>query len=61
MQGRQIPFRAYLFAMPSMFPPSPIVMYTGAERSFTGPQWPFTMLYATFEIRSWYGGPHNLV
>ena len=40
-------------ARPSMFPPSPMVMYTGAEGSFTGVLSPFVMLYFTFDMRSY--------
>lgn len=46
--------RAYLVAKPSRFPPSPMVIYTGADRSFTGVQTPFTILYAILDIRFWY-------
>jgi hypothetical protein len=42
----------YDIAKPSRFPPSPIVMYTGADRSLTGMQLPFVMLYATLDMRS---------
>lgn len=45
-------YGAYLVAKPSRFPPSPMVMYTGADSSFIGVQIPFTILYATFETRS---------
>lgn len=38
---------------PSRFPPSPIVMYTGAEASFLGLHPPFTILYSTFDILSY--------
>jgi len=47
-------YGAYLVAKPSIFPPSPMFMYTGADRSFTGAQIPFTILYAIFETRSWH-------
>ena len=43
---------SYLVANPSRFPPSPIVMYTGADWSRIGLQIPFTMLYAMFDTRS---------
>lgn len=40
-------------AMPSIFPPSPIVMYIGAEGSSIGVLCPFVMLYITFDTRSY--------
>lgn len=45
-------FLAYLLARPSMFPPSPMVMYTGADWSLTGEQSPFMMVYAMLDTRS---------
>jgi hypothetical protein len=47
-------YGAYLVAKPSRFPPSPMVMYTGADWSWIGAQIPFTILYAIFETRSWH-------
>lgn len=35
-----------------MFPPSPMVMYTGAEASFIGVPKLFVMLYLVFDILS---------
>lgn len=46
--------RAYMVAKPSMFPPSPMFMYTGADSSSFGVQIPFVILYAIFETRFWY-------
>jgi hypothetical protein len=43
---------SHLLARPSMLPPSPIVMYTGAEGSFTGALSPSVMLYLMFDILS---------
>lgn len=40
---------SYLFAGPSIFPPSPMVTYTGADPSATGSHFPFTKLDTTFE------------
>jgi len=50
---------AYLVAKPSRFPPSPTVIYTGADWSFIGVQMPFTTLYAMLETRSWYIATHQ--
>lgn len=41
---RQLPGISYLVARPSRFPPSPMVIYTGADSSFTGWHLPFTIL-----------------
>ena len=43
-----------MVANPSRLPPSPMVIYTGADRSFTGLQIPLTTLYAMLDMRSWF-------
>lgn len=42
---------SYLVVKPSMFPPSPMVMYTGADWSCLGMHRPFTMLYSMLDTR----------
>lgn len=45
---------SYLLAKPSIFPPSPMLIYTGADWSCIGVHLPFTMSYATLDTRSCY-------
>lgn len=44
--------KTYSYTSPSRFPPSPIVMWTGADWSLTGSHKPLLMLYAMLDILS---------